>query len=274
MATVPAAHGLLNASMENPFDKISVSFHDVSQNTGKTLLHTFDQKAGFTGNGKHLHRDVQYLLSSEVTEFNLVNRQGLNETATGLLSSGLVREMTAQIENSYAQSDKSGLAVNAGSLDVLNRPTPANAINNRVQVSLDAQFNQGNWSNALAGRVVLLAAENIQSAQISLNPPELGPVEVRISQSGEQTNVQFYAQHSQVRDAIEDSFSRLRDLMSQSGLSLGDANVTDQSLTDNSETGNEELSASVSGDSGTEADTGLPTQQATQISSSLYDYYV
>lgn len=100
-----------------------------------------------------------------------------------------------------------------------------------VKLTLDAPFAQAKWSESLAGRVVWMAAENHSTAKITLNPPELGPIEVRVSVNNDQTNVNFVAQHSAVRDAIEDAFPRLRDMFNQNGINLGEANVSDQSLT-------------------------------------------
>ena len=110
-------------------------------------------------------------------------------------------------------------------------PLPTTTTNQTpVQVNLDTPFAQAKWGESLAGRVMWMMAENHTSAKINLNPAELGPIEVRVSVNNDQTNVNFVAQHGVTRDAIEDAFPRLREMFSQNGINLGEANVSDQSL--------------------------------------------
>ena len=105
----------------------------------------------------------------------------------------------------------------------------ASAANPYSQVlSVDTALTQPNWQEAFNSRVMMLARDHRQLAHIQINPPELGPVEIRMSLNAEQTHVQFIAQHAVVRDAIEEAFPRLREMMEASGLSLGDVNVSDQ----------------------------------------------
>jgi flagellar hook-length control protein FliK len=84
------------------------------------------------------------------------------------------------------------------------------------------------WDDALSGRVVWMAKNDVQSAEIRLNPEELGPVEVRLSLSGDQNGtatVQFSAAQGATREAIEAALPRLREMFEASGISLGNASV-------------------------------------------------
>jgi flagellar hook-length control protein FliK len=86
------------------------------------------------------------------------------------------------------------------------------------------------WNDGLANRVVWMAKNDVQTASIQLNPPNLGPVEVRVtlvSDPGSPTSatVQFSAAHSATRDAIESSMPRLHDALRESGITLGNTSV-------------------------------------------------
>jgi hypothetical protein len=74
-------------------------------------------------------------------------------------------------------------------------------------------FNQPGWDQALGERVHWMVTQRIQAAEIHLNPPELGPVEVRISMDQDQTRIQFLSPHASVRDAIEAALPRLREML-------------------------------------------------------------
>ena len=89
---------------------------------------------------------------------------------------------------------------------------------------------QGGWSEAVVDRVMWLSSQNLKSAEIQLNPAELGRLEVRISMHQDQAQVSFASPNAGVRDALEAQMHRLREMFAQQGMGMLDANVSDQSL--------------------------------------------
>ena len=89
---------------------------------------------------------------------------------------------------------------------------------------------QGGWSEAVVDRVMLMSSQNLKSAEIQLDPAELGRLEVRISVNQEQSQVTFASPHAGVRDALDAQMHRLREMFAQQGMNLMDVNVSDQSL--------------------------------------------
>lgn len=89
---------------------------------------------------------------------------------------------------------------------------------------------QGGWSEAVVDRVMWLSSQNLKSAEIQLDPAELGRLEVRVNLSQDQAQVTFASPNASVRDALEGQMHRLRELFAQQGMNLADANVSDQSL--------------------------------------------
>ena len=89
---------------------------------------------------------------------------------------------------------------------------------------------QGGWSEAVVDRVMWLSSQNLKSAEIQLDPAELGRLEVRINMNQEQTQVTFASPNANVRDALEGQMHRLRELFAQQGMDTLDVNVSDQSL--------------------------------------------
>jgi flagellar hook-length control protein FliK len=86
--------------------------------------------------------------------------------------------------------------------------------------------NQKQWSEQVAGKIAWLAGRSIQSADIQLNPPDMGPIEVRVSVQNDQAQVTVNAQNAQVREMLELNSSRLRDMLEQEGLNLADFDVS------------------------------------------------
>lgn len=89
---------------------------------------------------------------------------------------------------------------------------------------------QNGWGEALGNRVVWLANQQVQSAELHLNPPQLGPIEVQIRMADNQASIEFGAHHALVREAIESALPRLREMFAAQGLNLADVNVSQQSF--------------------------------------------
>lgn len=96
--------------------------------------------------------------------------------------------------------------------------------------TLQTPFRQPGWDQALSERVLWAASQKLQSAEIRLNPPHLGPIEVRVQMHQDQAQVSFTAQHAVVREALEASMPRLRDMLNASGFNLLDVNVSQHSF--------------------------------------------
>lgn len=73
-------------------------------------------------------------------------------------------------------------------------------------------------------------------AEIRLDPPELGSMQVRVNVQGEAASVSFVVQSQQAKDALAESMPKLRDMLSEQGIELGDAQVRKDNSS-NSESG-------------------------------------
>lgn len=76
-------------------------------------------------------------------------------------------------------------------------------------------------------RVVWMSREGINKARVHLSPPELGRIDIRLELDGTDARLQLGTQNASVRDVLEGMLPRLRDAMSQQGLNLSEANVSD-----------------------------------------------
>lgn len=81
------------------------------------------------------------------------------------------------------------------------------------------------WEPTLAERVAWQIGERVQSARLELNPPDLGPLEVRVRFEGEHARVHLVADLPAAREALESGLPRLRELLQQAGIGLLDVSV-------------------------------------------------
>jgi len=86
------------------------------------------------------------------------------------------------------------------------------------------------FADALSRQVVWMVDKDAQVAELRINPPDLGPVEVRLTLSGDEASAQFVSAHAEVRNAIESAISRLREAMAEAGIQLGEATVSAESF--------------------------------------------
>lgn len=84
------------------------------------------------------------------------------------------------------------------------------------------------FAEALTQQVSVMARDGIQQARISLNPAELGPVELRVVVRNDEASVQLAAHTAAVREILEDALPRLREQFEQSGMRLSDSSVFQQ----------------------------------------------
>jgi len=87
---------------------------------------------------------------------------------------------------------------------------------------------QPGWGQAVGTQVAWFVSQNISAASLRLNPQHLGPLEMQVSLDGDQASVSFTSQQGLVRDALESSVSRLREMLSENGLNLVNVNVSQQ----------------------------------------------
>ena len=84
---------------------------------------------------------------------------------------------------------------------------------------------QAGFDDGFGARLVWMAEQRLGHAEIRLNPEHLGPIDVRVQVDGMQVNAEFHSGHAVVRQAIEASLPRLREMLGQQGLQLGQADV-------------------------------------------------
>ncbi|SDZ83784.1 flagellar hook-length control protein FliK [Nitrosospira multiformis] len=93
---------------------------------------------------------------------------------------------------------------------------------------LEPRLGTGSWDNALGQRVLWMVSHQHQIAELNLNPADLGPLQVVLSVNSDQASAAFVSQNLEVRQALEAALPRLKEMMAESGINLGNATVSDQ----------------------------------------------
>ncbi len=99
-----------------------------------------------------------------------------------------------------------------------------------AQQNVPLQLSRGDMAaEQMAERVQVMLSKNLKNIDIRLDPPELGRMHIRMNMNGDGATVHFTVANQQARDALEQSMPRLREMLNNQGVQLGDTSVQQQS---------------------------------------------
>ncbi len=195
-----------------------------------------------------------------------------------LLNSKAALNKLAETTMAAATLDKTAPAVDvkpaiiSAAVEAMARLTEAQSPAARafvVQTGVPVTVGSPQWSQAVGDKVLWLAAQNVSAAEIRLDPPELGPMQVKVSVNQDQASVTFSSSHPAVREALDQQLNRLREMFSEQGLNLVNVDVSDKSFSKR-----EQEESSKQQNSGIEDDEELTQVAVSQaISMRLVDHY-
>ncbi|KAF0863610.1 flagellar hook-length control protein FliK [Pseudomonas sp. LD120] len=147
--------------------------------------------------------------------------QGGEKAFTGLISEGL-----KDLKGASSDTRVDDFANRLAALTQAATPKTANA----TPVNQPLAMQQNGWTEEVVNRVMYLSSNSLKSADIQLQPAELGRLDIRVHMiPDQQTQVTFMSAHAGVREALEGQMHRMREMFSQQGLGQVDVNVSDQS---------------------------------------------
>lgn len=117
-------------------------------------------------------------------------------------------------------------------LEQQNRPQSAVATPSLAAQLKQLNLQQQDAAGQLRERVQLMVRQNVQVAEIRLDPAELGQMQIRVNLQQEQASVQFIVQQQHAKELLEQQMPRLRELLQQQGIQLGEGQVQQQTRED------------------------------------------
>ncbi|MCL2829574.1 MAG: flagellar hook-length control protein FliK [Betaproteobacteria bacterium] len=108
---------------------------------------------------------------------------------------------------------------------------PAASSPSEAALRISVPVSGDNWASELGQKILWLAGNDRQSAQLSLNPAHLGPVDISLNIDGDRRATMVFASpHAEVREAIENALPRLRELFANANIELGQTDVSAESF--------------------------------------------
>jgi flagellar hook-length control protein FliK len=101
----------------------------------------------------------------------------------------------------------------------------ASGVEPALRLRADHTVGSPGWADEVAQKLAYVVRLGRESAELHVQPANLGPIDIRIILSGDQASVQLVAAHAATREALEDALPLLRDLLANQGLALGQTAV-------------------------------------------------
>ena len=92
-------------------------------------------------------------------------------------------------------------------------------------VRVETGFGQAGWNQEMGEKLTWMVGNGRQQADLILNPPQLGRIEVTMVIEGDNVSANFASPNAAVREALENSMSRLREVLADAGVALGNTHV-------------------------------------------------
>ncbi|OPA99974.1 flagellar hook-length control protein FliK [Pseudomonas fluorescens] len=149
--------------------------------------------------------------------------QGGDKAFSGLIEGGL-----KDLKDASSDTRVDDFANRLAALTQAATPKTANALPPVANAPL--AMHQSGWTEEVVNRVMYLSSANLKSAEIQLQPAELGRLDIKVNMTADQqAQVTFMSGHAVVREALETQSGRLREMFAQQGMGQVDVNVSDQS---------------------------------------------
>ncbi|OHC69797.1 MAG: hypothetical protein A3H93_12540 [Rhodocyclales bacterium RIFCSPLOWO2_02_FULL_63_24] len=105
----------------------------------------------------------------------------------------------------------------------------ASAAASSPNLRIDTPLGQAGWHDEMGQKLTWMVGSKSQQADIVLTPPQLGRVEISLTMNGDQATAIFTSPNAAVREVLENSLHRLREVLAEAGVSLGQAQVGSES---------------------------------------------
>lgn len=183
--------------------------------------------AGSFEESRSPHIEGQLIRNSMAVEREhlLVAAGQARETASVTGQSATIQQSASQV--TVVQADTATIRVEQQN-SVTDQPA-ADSVERRIlDMRLGTTVGKPQWGDHLGRQLTLMIGRSMDQASIQLDPPELGPMQIRLHLQQDQVSVQISAHHAVVRDAVEQSVVRLQQLFNEEGLELLQVTVSDE----------------------------------------------
>lgn len=109
-------------------------------------------------------------------------------------------------------------------------PAPVQTATPLPPATVHAAVGSPDWQQSVSQHITLFTRQGQQTAELRLHPEELGQVHISLKLDDNQAQIQMVSSHSHVRAALEAALPVLRAQLADSGIQLGQSNISSESF--------------------------------------------
>ncbi|MFU9137936.1 flagellar hook-length control protein FliK [Erwinia tasmaniensis] len=140
-------------------------------------------------------------------------------------------------------SSASSTTINSNAIAALSSaatPTTTSLVTAPATPALNAQLGSQEWQQALGQQIIMFSRNGQQTAELHLHPQDLGSIQISLKLDNDQAQLNMVSGHSQVRAALEAAMPQLRTALAESGISLGQSNVSSDAFQQSQSSGSQQ----------------------------------
>ncbi|MDY0972725.1 flagellar hook-length control protein FliK [Siccibacter turicensis] len=112
---------------------------------------------------------------------------------------------------------------------------------------INAQLGTPEWQSSVSQHITLFTRQGQQTAELRLNPENLGSVHISLKIDDNQAQLQMVSPHSHVRSALEAALPVLRTQLAENGIQLGQSSISSESSAGGQQTDQQQQQANRGG---------------------------
>ncbi len=205
------------------------------------------QQAGVHSQSSHANGVPDAIKSDDLAVGDVLTKSAVDASARVLTAQQQVVQNTAQqqvlnLNNRELQALQQQEALKASDLKLVNADESVDAellvttssvgerkASSPFLASISYPLRHPQWSQSVGKRIVFMVNQQMQQAQIRLNPEHLGPVQVRLQIDRDQmVSVAMTAQHGTTREALEAAIPKLKEMLEEAGIHFDSVSVEDE----------------------------------------------
>jgi flagellar hook-length control protein FliK len=157
------------------------------------------------------------------------SQQGPAEAILTVIEQQKGSHTVATETNSFSSQLKSSLEKTSQAILVAGREQVSESTQKQVdQLGQKLNLIQPEASNQLKEKMLMMVKDKVHTAEIRLDPSELGSMQIKISLQQDQMSVQFMVQQGNAKELMEQQMPKLKELLQQQGIELSQGSVQQQ----------------------------------------------
>ncbi len=207
--------------MQNRIANADVNIEATQSSVGVSAL-TFVEALDDQKNKDSYSSDPTKSVGSQLQENRSIREATILAKIQHLESSRVQDDLTASEGGNVIASEQS-----TNKIMPLSSEHPRDAPKSAVNIAIQSYVGTEQWSREVRQKIVWMFGIGQQSATLTLNPPNLGPLHVSIKMQNNIAHTTFRSNDPGVRQALAEGMVLLNEMMSQRGLVLGKVTTTE-----------------------------------------------